>query len=156
MVTKRIKYHDYDGKEREDDFYFHMTQIEMNKINSDPSLPGGIEESVNRAVRNNDSGEMLRIIDLLISRSYGAKLPDGSFVKRTATGMPLYEMFVNTEAYDNLLTDLISGGENAIGDFLLGCMPVNAQEKIREEIARRQAAGEDVPKLTLVGNTTTP
>lgn len=135
MIKKTIKYHDYDGNEREDDFYFHLTQVEMNKINADPSLPGGIEESVARAVKNDDRGEMLRIIDLLISRSYGVKLPDGGFVKRNASGLPLYEMFVNTEAYDNLLTELISGGENGIGEFLIGCFPTNTQEMLRTRLA---------------------
>lgn len=134
MIKKTIKYHDYDGNEREDDFYFHLTQVEMNKINSDPSLPGGIEESVARSVKNDDRGEMLRIIDLLISRSYGVKLPDGGFVKRNASGLPLYEMFVNTEAYDNLLTELISGGENGIGEFLIGCFPTNTQEMLRTRL----------------------
>lgn len=142
MIKKVIKYHDYEGNEREDDFYFNLTQIELNKINSDPSLPGGIEECVNRAVKTNDAGEVLRILDLLISRSYGVKLPDGSFVKRNASGLPLYEAFVNTEAYDNLLTDLISGGENAVGEFLMGCLPVNAQARVREELKNRESTAK--------------
>ncbi len=137
MIKKVIKYHDYEGNEREDDFYFNLTQIELNKINSDPSMPGGIEECINRATKNEDAGELLRIIDLIISRSYGVKLPDGTFVKHNASGLPLYEGFVNTEAYDNLLTELITSGESAVGEFLIGCLPVNAQEKLREELKKR-------------------
>ena len=129
MIKKTVKYHDYEGNEREDDFYFNLTQIELNKINSDPSLPGGIEECVNRAVKTNDAGEVLRILD-------------GSFVKRNASGLPLYEAFVNTEAYDNLLTDLISGGENAVGEFLMGCLPVNAQARVREELNNRESTAK--------------
>lgn len=150
MIKKTIKYHDYEGNQREDDFYFNLTQVELNKINSDPSLPGGIEESVNRAAKNEDAGEMLRIIDLLISRSYGVKLPDGSFVKRNSTGLPLYEAFVNTEAYDNLLTELISSGENAVGDFLLGCLPTEARRKVEADIKKHDLERKTAADLGIV------
>lgn len=138
MIKKTIKFHDYDGNEREDDFYFNLTQVELNKINGDPSLPGGIESSVARAQKNEDAGEMLRIVDMLISRSYGVKLPDGSFVKRNASGLPLYEMFVNTEAYDNLITDLITN-ENDIVTFLTGCLSKDAQDRVRAKMAEVEA-----------------
>lgn len=150
MIKKTIQFHDYDGNEREDDFYFNLTQVELNKINSDPSLPGGIEDSVSRAQKNNDAGEMLRIVDMLISRSYGVKLPDGSFVKRNASGLPLYEMFVNTEAYDHLIEGLITN-ENEIVTFLTGCLPKDAQTKVRAKMAEvENARKENVVKLTPV------
>lgn len=149
MLKKTIKYHDYDGNEREDDFYFHLTQIEMNKINADPSLPGGIEETINRATKNQDAGEMLRVIDMLISRSYGVKLPEGGFVKRNASGLPLYELFVNTEAYDNLLSELIRS-ERAITDFLMGCLTEEARRQVQAEIAKREEEARNAVKLTPV------
>ena len=64
MIKKTIKYYDYEGNERTDDFYFHLTQVELTKINSDPSLPGGLEESVARASKNTDAGDLLRDDDL--------------------------------------------------------------------------------------------
>lgn len=149
MIKKTIQYHDYEGNLRTDDFYFHLTQMELTKINSDPSFPGGIEESATRASKNEDSGEMLRIIDTLISRSYGVKLPDGGFVKRNASGLPLYEMFVNTEAYDNLLTELIQD-EDGIVTFLTGCLTKDAQEKVKAEWAKRKEEAEQNVKLTPV------
>lgn len=149
MIKKTIQYHDYEGNLRTDDFYFHLTQMELTKINSDPSFPGGIEESAARASKNEDSGEMLRIIDTLISRSYGVKLPDGGFVKRNASGLPLYEMFVNTEAYDNLLTELIQD-EDGIVTFLTGCLTKDAQEKVKAEWAKRKEEAEQNVKLTPV------
>ncbi len=149
MIKKTIKYHDYEGNERTDDFYFHLTQVELTKINSDPSLPGGLEESVARASKNNDAGELLRIVDLMISRSYGVKLPDGGFVKRNSSGLPLYELFVNTEAYDNLLTELIQD-EEGIVNFLTGCLTKDAQDKVRAEFAKRKEEEIKNVKLTPV------
>lgn len=149
MIKKTIQYHDYDGNLRSDDFYFHITQVELTKINSDPSLPGGLEESLSRASKNEDAGELLRIVDLLISRSYGVKLPDGSFVKRNASGLPLYEMFVNTEAYDNLLTELIQS-EEGIVNFMTGCLTKDAQDKVRAEFAKRKEEELKNVKLTPV------
>ena len=141
MIKKTIQYHDYDGNLREDDFYFNLTQVELAKINGDPSLPGGLQASAERAARNNDSGEMVRIIDMMISRSYAMKLPDGAFVKRNASGLPLYEMFVNTEAYDNLMTELVQS-EDGIVNFLTGCLSKETQDKVKAEWAKRKEAGE--------------
>lgn len=149
MIKKTIQYHDYEDNLRTDDFYFHITQVELTKLNSDPSLPGGLEESLARASKNEDAGELLRIVDLLISRSYGVKLPDGSFVKRNASGLPLYEMFVNTEAYDNLLTELIQS-EEGIVNFLTGCLTKDAQDKVRAEFAKRKEEELKNVKLTPV------
>lgn len=149
MIKKTIQYHDFEGNLREDDFYFHLTQVELTKINSDPSLPGGLEESVARASKNNDAGELLRIVDLMISRSYGVKLPDGGFVKRNSSGLPLYELFVNTEAYDNLLTELIQD-EEGIVNFLTGCLTKDAQDKVRAEFAKRKEEELKNVKLTPV------
>jgi hypothetical protein len=149
MIKKTIQYHDFEGNLREDDFYFHLTQVELTKINSDPSLPGGLEESVARASKNKDAGELLRIVDLMISRSYGVKLPDGGFVKRNSSGLPLYELFVNTEAYDNLLTELIQD-EEGIVNFLTGCLTKDAQDKVRAEFAKRKEEELKNVKLTPV------
>lgn len=146
MIKKTIQYHDYEGNLREDDFYFNLTQVELAKINGDATLPGGLQASAERAARNNDSGEMVRIIDMMISRSYGMKLPDGSFVKRNASGLPLYEMFVNTEAYDNLMTELVQS-EDGIVNFLTGCLSKETQDKVKAEWARRKEAGELTPVL---------
>lgn len=139
MIKKTIQYHDYEGNSREDDFYFNLTQVELTKINGDPSLPGGLQESAERATKNNDAGEMIRIIDMIISRSYGVKLPDGSFVKRNPNGLPLYEAFVNTEAYDNLITELVQS-EDGIIAFLTGCLNKDAQDRVRAEMAKRKEA----------------
>ena len=147
MIKKTIQYHDYEGNLRTDDFYFHLTQMELTKINAD--FPGGIEESAIRANKNEDAGEMLRIVDTLISRSYGVKLPDGSFVKRNASGLPLYEMFVNTEAYDTLLTELIQD-EDGIVTFLTGCLTKDAQDKVKAEWAKRQEEAAAKVQLTPV------
>ena len=43
MIKKTISYHDYEGNERTDDFYFHLTQVELSKINSISVLLPGIQ-----------------------------------------------------------------------------------------------------------------
>lgn len=149
MLKKTISYHDYEGNPRSDDFYFHLTQVELTKINSDPRFPGGLEESAIRATKNEDAGELLRIIDVLISRSYGVRLPDGAFVKRDATGLPMYERFVNTEAYDNLLTELLKEPDGVV-TFLTGCLTADAQKRVKEEWEKRKAEEAKNVNLTPV------
>lgn len=141
MITKTIKYHDYDGNEREDEFYFHLNQIEVTKLNGE--VPGGLQAYSERIIKNRDIDALLKLIDLLVSRAYGEKTPDGSgFIKRLPNGLPLYEMFVNTEAYDNLLSELIKD-EDTFTNFLMGCMTKEARDRMAAEIAKRRKNGVD-------------
>lgn len=150
MICKTIKYHDHEGNEREDDFYFNLTQVELGKIETDPSLPGGLQASMDRAIKNQNRGEMLRIIDMVISRAYGMKLPTGDFTKRNVSGLPLYELFVNTEAYDNLLDELVSSDKDAVDQFLIGCLTKGAQEKVIAARAQQEEQEKANMKLTPV------
>ena len=144
MIKKTIKYHDYDGNEREDDFHFHLNQVEVTKL--DGEFPGGLQNHLKEIGKNEDRLGLLKVIDIIISHAYGRRLPDGAFIKRAPNGLPLYEEFVNTEAYDNLLTDLLQNQDNVM-NFLTGCMTKDAQDKIRTEWEKMKA--EEANNVTL-------
>ena len=72
------------------------------------------------------------MIDLLVSRSYGKFDEEDEFTKIDKNGRPLYEKFVNTDAYDKLIIELIQSEKNIVS-FLTGVMPKNMQGKIEEE-----------------------
>lgn len=151
MIKKTITYDGFDGEQRTKDFYFHMNQVEFAKLNGE--VPGGLENRIQEIIADKDEDAMLRIIDLLVSRSYGKFDDDDEFTKFDRHGRPLYEKFINTDAYDKLIIDLLKG-ENAIVSFLTGIMPSNIQEKINEKIkeeTEKQKASEQ-PKLSPIGN----
>ena len=144
MLKKTITYEDFKGEKKTKDFYFHMNQVEFAKLNGE--VPGGIEKYSNDAVADKDTDKMLRLVDLLVSRSYGRFDDDDEFTKMDKNGRPLFEKFVNTDAYDKLIIELITG-ENNIVNFVKGIMPSEVQAKMNEKEAeeRRNGAPRLVP-----------
>ena len=149
MIKKTITYEDFNGEKRTKDFYFHMNQVEFAKLNSE--VPGGLEKRIQDIIANEDQGAMLRLVDLLVSRSYGERDDeDGGFTKIGKNGRPLYEKFVNTSAYDNLIIELIQGEKNIV-TFLSGIMPKEVQAKLDEEFKKQKALEQgNKPNLTPV------
>ena len=142
MLKKTITYEDYNGEQRTRDFYFHMNQVEFAKLNGE--VPGGLEKRINEIIEDKDNDAMLRMIDLLVTRSYGKFDEDDEFTKVDRNGRPLYEKFVNTDAYDKLIIELVTG-ENNIVNFLKGILPKDLQNKLEE---KTKELGQ--PKLTPV------
>ena len=143
MIKKTIAYEDFEGNPKTKDFYFHMNQVEFAKLNGE--IPGGLEKRINEIINDRDQDAMLRMIDLLVSRSYGKFDDDDEFTKIDRNGRPLYEKFVNTDAYDKLIIELVSS-EKGIVNFLSGIMPKEIQAKLDEELKKQEA--EKQAKLT--------
>lgn len=142
MLKKTITYEDYNGEQRTRDFYFHMNQVEFAKLNGE--VPGGLEKRINEIIEDKDNDAMLRMIDLLVTRSYGKFDEDDEFTKVDRNGRPLYEKFVNIDAYDKLIIELVTG-ENNIVNFLKAILPKDLQNKLEE---KTKELGQ--PKLTPV------
>lgn len=138
MISKPIKYHDYDGDEREDVFYFSLNQTQMALLNA--QFPGGLENYAKRVAQDKNADEMFRVIHTLVKAAYGERIGNG-FTKKAPNGQDLSDFFVNTEAYDNLMTELLTSEENLMG-FLSGCLNKDAEERVRAEMARRKAEQE--------------
>lgn len=147
MIKKTITFEDYNGDERTKDFYFHMNQVEFSKLNGE--VPGGIEKRMQKVIEDRDEDGLLRIIDLLVSRGYGEFNDEDEFTKISRSGRPLFEKFVNTDAYDQLIIELIQNETNIV-EFLRGMMPKKVQGRIDEEMKKRQEAEQNQVKLTPV------
>lgn len=146
MIKKTIKYHDFDGDEREDDFYFSLNQVQFARI--DRMFPGGLESYVQKIAKDKDAGEMFRVIDILVSEAYGER-KGNAFVKVAPDGQKLANFFTNTEAYDNLLLELIQSEDNLVS-FLSGCLNQDAQNKVQAELAKRKAEAKAAVPLQVV------
>lgn len=131
MIKKTITYETYFGEERTKDFYFHMNQIEFSKLNGE--IPGGLEKRMQKIIDDHDEDALLRLIDLIVSRSYGEFDEDDEFTKIGRNGRPLYEKFVNTDAYDNLIKEIIND-ENSIIGFMKGVLPKKIQGQLDEKM----------------------
>lgn len=150
MLKKTITYEDFNGEKKTKDFYFHMNQVEFAKLNGE--IPGGLEKHIQDIVDDKDDDAMLRMIDLLVSRSYGKFDEDDEFTKIDRNGRPLYEKFVNIDAYDKLIIELVSGEQNIV-NFLKAILPKDLQNKLEEK--EKEMAGK--PKMeALPGGASNP
>lgn len=150
MIAKQIKYHDLDGDEREDTFYFSLNETQFAKLNG--QFPGGLEAYTAKVTKDKNADELYRVIDTLVLAAYGERVGSG-FTKKAPNGQNLSDFFVNTEAYDKLMTELLSGENNLI-NFLMGCLNKEAHDRAQAEFNRRKVELTEKPKLETVKPTT--
>lgn len=145
MIKKTIKFHDLDGNEVTQDFWFHLSQAEL--LEMEISTSGGLKEAMQRLIDKRDGENIIKTYKELILQSYGERSLDGlKFMKEDAEGRPLYKDFMQTDAYSVLFTSLVTDDE-AAAEFFNGVLPKEIVEKMAEE----EAAG-NLPDLKLVKN----
>ena len=119
MLKKTIKYTDYDGNEREEDFYFNSSKAEVTEM--ELSKEGGMSEYIKKISATQNGPELIKLFKEIIIKSYGEKSLDG---KRFIKNKELTEAFTQTEAYSELFIELASNADEA-AKFINGIMPKN-------------------------------
>ena len=123
MLKKTIKYEDYNGTQREEDFYFILTKAELMEM--EMGTTGGLAEMIDNVVKAQDAPSIIKIFKDLVLKAYGEKSPDGKrFVKVNDAGIPLSIGFSQTEAYSQLFMELATDAK-AASDFVNGIIPAN-------------------------------
>lgn len=117
MFVERIKYTDYDGNNREEDFRFNLTQAELMEMELD--TVGGLEETIKRMIDGLDSRAIGKLFKAIILKSYGEKSPDG---KRFVKSEELSKAFSETEAYNILYMRLLTD-EGYANKFMSNLVP---------------------------------
>ena len=117
MLKKTIKYTDYEGNEREEDFYFNLTRAECVKLQL--STDGGLEKTLRKIIAEQDVPKIIPIFEQIVLGAYGEKSPDG---KRFVKSKELSEAFSQTEAYSDLFMELMSDADAAAA-FINGIIP---------------------------------
>jgi hypothetical protein len=124
MLKKTIKYVDFNGVERSEEFYFNLTKAELMEM--ELSISGGLTEMINSIVNTQDAPEIIKIFKKLILDSYGVKSNDG---KRFVKSKELSEEFAQTEAYSVLFMELATNADEA-SKFINGIMPVDVAKEV--------------------------
>ena len=117
MYKKLIKYVDYDGNEREEDFYFNINKAELAEM--ELSTSGGLEKMITRIINEKDNKEIVKLFKQLILMSYGKKSDDG---RRFIKSPELSKEFTETEAFSELFMEL-AGDADAAAAFVNGIVP---------------------------------
>ncbi len=126
MLKKTVTYVDYNGVERTEDFYFNLTKAEIMELELGTS--GGLSETINRMTQTLDQPAIMAMFKKIVLLSYGEKSPDG---KRFIKSKELSEAFAQTEAYSELVMELLTGGDTVASDFINGVLPkIENQPKV--------------------------
>ena len=123
MLKKTINYTDYNGNERNEDFYFHLSKAELMEM--EMGTTGGLAEMIKRIVAAQDAPAIMKIFKDLILKAYGVKSPDG---KRFIKNQDLIDEFAQTEAYSQLFMELAMDANKA-AEFVNGIMPADIDTK---------------------------
>lgn len=121
MITKTIKFTDYNGDEREEKFMFNLTKAELMEM--EMGTTGGLAEMIQKIIETQDAPQIIKIFKELILKAYGEKSADGRrFVKVNDAGVPLSIGFSQTEAYSQLFMELATDAD-AAAKFVQGIIP---------------------------------
>lgn len=135
MLKKNIKYTDYNGVERSEEFLFNLTKAELMEM--EMGTTGGLAEMIQQIVKTQDTPAIIKIFKEIILKAYGEKSMDGKrFIKVSDTGVPLSIGFSQTEAYSQLFMELATDAD-AAANFIKGIIP-NDIDISDEELKRIQ------------------
>lgn len=126
MLKKTIKYVDCNEIEREEDFYFNLTEAELMEM--EYGTIGGFSEMIKKIIAAQDTPTIMKIFKELLLKSYGEKSPDG---KRFIKSEEISTAFSQTEAFSKLFMELATDDVKA-ADFVNGIIPksVSSQKAI--------------------------
>lgn len=122
MITKTITYTDFNGKQRIEDFNFHLNKAELLEL--DACYEGGWTAHVQRIVNTNGNREIFQTMKDFLLRSFGIKSEDG---RRFMKSDEIRRSFEESPAYEILLMELCLGPDagKIAADFINGVMPAD-------------------------------
>lgn len=129
MLKKTITYEDYDGNTRTEDLYFYLSKSEL--MDMELTTPGGFANKLERVTKAQDGAEIMKIFKEIILKSYGEKSEDGRAFIKKRNGVNLSEAFEQTEAYNQLYTELLTNPDKASA-FVNGIMPKDIMNEVNK------------------------
>lgn len=131
MLKKTIKYVDYNGEERNEDFYFNLSKAEIIEWISSTNGGYTLDKYLEHIAKKRNSKEVMETFKDLIWRSYGEKSLDGRrFIKSEEVKLNFFE----TEAYSILYTELVTDAKKA-SEFINGIIPQDLAKEIQKIVS---------------------
>ena len=125
MIKKTVTYKDFDGNERTEDFYFHLTEQELTEW--ELYVDGGLSGVLTRIINSKDNKKIIEIFKDLLIRSYGVKTPDGrGFIKNEE----VLNDFKYTQAFSDIYMELATD-DKAAADFVNGVIPESLMKEAK-------------------------
>ena len=117
MITKEVKFKDYNGVEKTKSYRFNLSPAELLEMELDKN--GTLEEYVQAIVDSKDSKQIKDLFKEILLMSYGEKSLDGEYFEKSDE---LKKKFVASPAYSIIFTELATNTQAAV-DFVNGITP---------------------------------
>lgn len=127
MQKETIKYVDFNGVEREEDFYFNLTRTEL--IRMEMSKSGSLTGLITKITKANDMPDIFEAMEMLILKAYGEKSVDGRYFNKSEE---ISNNFMNSPAYDKLFEKMTTDADYAY-KFLVGLLPADLVDKAKND-----------------------
>ncbi len=128
MYAKKIKATDFNGVEREETFYFNLTEAELAEMSM--SKEGGLKGYLEKIVEAQSEPEIIAFFKKIIKASYGEKSNDGKYFRKNET---LVEDFCSTEFYSVLFMELAQDANKA-AEFINGVIPAKFRSETQNSL----------------------
>ncbi len=119
MISRTIDYVDYNGNERSDTFYFHLSRAELWRLQIGEN--GEFSRKIQALIDEKNQAEIWKMFEELVRMAVGKKSIDG---KRFDKSDDAKADFLESEAYSEFIEMLMTGdhGKNAnyASDFVNG------------------------------------
>lgn len=112
-------YTDFNGVERTESFYFHLSEAEL--VEMEMGIDGGLVEMINKIVAAKDAKNLIKIFKELVLKAYGEKSPDGRQFRKSEE---ISKAFEQTKAYSDIFMELAFDDE-AASKFTNGIIPAD-------------------------------
>ena len=142
MLKKTIKYTDYNGVERNEEFLFNLSKAEIMEM--EMGTTGGLAEMITGIINAGKTPEIIKIFKEIILKAYGEKSADG---KRFIKSQELSDGFAQTEAYSELFMELATDSDKA-AEFINGIVPgdMHVSEKELEKLKKQHGLSDTEEK----------
>lgn len=138
MYIKTIKFKDYNGNERIEEHYFHLSKAEVIKwltTSGDYTL----DKVMERLSTERNGKKIMDIFEDLIKRSYGRPSLDG---RKFEKNDEIWADFYQTEAYSDLFTELVTDAK-AASTFFNKILPMDMSNELEKIIKENPDAISD-------------
>ena len=146
MISKTIKYVDYNGVEKIGTYWFNMSRADLIELEMQDS--NGWFDRIKQLVNEQRTREAYKMIEQFIKDSYGVKTPEGGFDKDPKH----LKAFRDSDAYSELIWGFVEHPDQ-FADFVNGIVAsvkksvdaIDVDARIAEEIKKQ---GKVTPFVT--------
>jgi hypothetical protein len=129
MLTKTVKYTDFNDNEISEEFCFNMTEAEV--VEMEVGYKRGYSAHLQAIIDAKNSKDVVEVVKSLILKSYGQKSNDDG-VLRFVKSDELSLQFSQSEAYSVLFMELSADADHA-AEFFLALLPKSVRAKIPQD-----------------------